>query len=80
MEGLGCPDRVALPQRGGRPSGVPVDGYAACAPDTKLVWLQRPVMEEALYETTILRQFTGLSLDRISDETTILNFRRLLEV
>ena len=38
-----------------------------------------PTMEEALYETTILRQFAGLSLERIPDETTILNFRRLLE-
>ncbi len=38
-----------------------------------------PAMEEALYETTILRQFSGLSLERISDETTILNFRRLQE-
>lgn len=38
-----------------------------------------PAMEEALYETAILRQFSGLHLDRIPDETTILNFRRLLE-
>ena len=38
-----------------------------------------PAMEEALYETTILRQFAGLCLERIPDETTILNFRRLLE-
>ncbi|WP_258910149.1 IS5 family transposase [Pseudomonas putida] len=38
-----------------------------------------PAMEEALYGTTILRQFAGLSLERIPDETTILNFRRLLE-
>lgn len=38
-----------------------------------------PAMEEALYETTILRHFAGLQLDRIPDETTILNFRRLLE-
>jgi transposase, IS5 family len=30
-----------------------------------------PAMEEALYETTILRQFAGLSLERIPDETTI---------
>jgi len=28
---------------------------------------------------TILRQFAGLNLDRTPDETTILNFRRLLE-
>ena len=41
--------------------------------------LSDPAMEEALYETTILRQFSGLHLDRIPDETTILNFRRLLE-
>lgn len=38
-----------------------------------------PAMEEALYETTILRQFADLDLNRIPDETTILNFRRLLE-
>jgi len=30
-------------------------------------------MEEALYDTTILRPFAGLSLERIPDETTILN-------
>tara|TARA_R110000850_G_scaffold16079_17_gene50240 strand:- start:35954 stop:36145 length:192 start_codon:yes stop_codon:yes gene_type:complete len=36
-------------------------------------------MEEALYETTILRHFADLYLDRIPVETTILNFRRLLE-
>ena len=38
-----------------------------------------PAMEESLYETTILRQFAGLHLDWIPDETTTLNFRRLLE-
>jgi IS5 family transposase len=38
-----------------------------------------PAMEESLYEMTILRQFAGLHLDRIPDEATILNFRRLLE-
>jgi len=38
-----------------------------------------PAMEESLYETTIVRQFAGLHLDQIPDETTILNFRRLLE-
>jgi IS5 family transposase len=37
-------------------------------------------MEEARYETTILSQFAGLNLERIPDETTILNFRRLLEM
>lgn len=30
-----------------------------------------PAMEEALYETTLLRQFASLGLERIPDETTI---------
>ena len=39
-----------------------------------------PAMEEALYEIAPLRQFARLNLvDAIPDETTILNFRRLLE-
>ena len=40
-----------------------------------------PAMEEALYEVTALRCFAGLSLTRgrIPDETTIHNFRRMLE-
>ena len=40
-----------------------------------------PAMEEALYEVAPLRKFAGLSLTRgsVPDETTILNFRRLLE-
>lgn len=38
-------------------------------------------MEEALYEVAPLRRFTGLSPTHgsVPDETTILNFRRLLE-
>jgi IS5 family transposase len=30
-------------------------------------------MDEALYETTIVRQFAGLSLERIPDGTNVLN-------
>ena len=42
--------------------------------------LSDPAMEEALYEIASLRQFARLSLlDAIPDETTILNFRHLLE-
>jgi IS5 family transposase len=42
--------------------------------------LSDPAMEEALYEIASLRQFARLSLlADIPDETTILNFRRLLE-
>ena len=39
-----------------------------------------PAMEEALYQIASMRSFAGLSLGEvIPDETTILNFRRLLE-
>lgn len=42
--------------------------------------LSDPGMEDALYEIESMRRFAGLRLsDRIPDETTILNFRRLLE-
>ena len=43
--------------------------------------LSDPAMEEALYDMQSMRQFAGLSLTRggIPDETTILNFRHLLE-
>lgn len=42
--------------------------------------LSDPAMEEALYEITPMRVFARLSLtEPIPDETTILNFRRLLE-
>ncbi len=42
--------------------------------------LSDPAMEEALYEITPMRAFAGLSLTKpIPDETTIFNFRHLLE-
>jgi IS5 family transposase len=42
--------------------------------------LSDPAMEEALHEITPMRVFAGLSLTKaIPDETTILNFRHLLE-
>lgn len=42
--------------------------------------LSDPAMEEALYEITSMRTFAKLSLTQaIPDETTILNFRRLIE-
>lgn len=36
-------------------------------------------MEDALYEIEYMRQFAGLKLDRLPDETTILKFRHFLE-
>ncbi len=39
-----------------------------------------PAMEDALYEITSMRLFSGLSLEGpIPDHTTIMNFRHLLE-
>jgi IS5 family transposase len=41
--------------------------------------LSDPGMEEALYEIASMRRFAGVHLDGVPDETTILNFRHLLE-
>jgi IS5 family transposase len=41
--------------------------------------LSDPAMEEALYEIVSMRKFAGLRFKAIPDETTILNFRRLIE-
>lgn len=38
-----------------------------------------PGMEEALYEIASLRHFCRIAIDEVPDETTILQFRRLLE-
>jgi transposase, IS5 family len=41
--------------------------------------LSDPVAEETLYDSEAMRQIAGIELgdDRISDETTLLNFRHL---
>src|SRR5215471_16933201 len=43
--------------------------------------LSDPAVEEALYDSLLMRQFVGIDLGRepAPDETTILNFRHLLE-
>ena len=41
--------------------------------------LSDPAMEEALYDSFSMRQFARLADGRVPDETTILNFRHLLE-
>ena len=43
--------------------------------------LSDPMAEETLYDSEAMRRFSGIELgdDRIPDETTILNFRHLLE-
>ena len=43
--------------------------------------LSDPAVEDALYESPVLRRFAGIDLGRapVPDETTVLNFRHLLE-
>ena len=41
--------------------------------------LSDPAMEESLYEISSMRKFARLTLQAIPDETTILNFRRIIE-
>ena len=41
--------------------------------------LSDPATEDMLYEIERVRRFTGISLKKVADETTILNFRHLLE-
>ena len=41
--------------------------------------LSDPAIEDILYEIERVRRFTGISLSKAPDETTILNFRYLLE-
>lgn len=41
--------------------------------------LSDPAMEDSLYEIESMRRFAGITIDTIPDETTILNFRHLLE-
>lgn len=41
--------------------------------------LSDPMMEDMLYEVESMRRFSRVGIDRIPDETTILNFRHLLE-
>jgi len=67
------------PQSGRRPFPLPVMVRIYCLQQ----WysLSDPGAEEALYDIQSMRSFCGLELgrDAIPDETTILNFRHLLE-
>jgi len=67
----------ASPQ-GGRPA-YPLDTMLRVHVMQLVYNLSDPAMEDALYEIESMRRFAGLKLDRIPDETTILNFRHLLE-
>jgi IS5 family transposase len=71
------------------PKAGPKGGRPPMPPETMLRvyflqnWyaLSDPMAEEMLYDSDAMRRFAGIELgdDRIPDETTILNFRHLLE-
>ena len=65
--------------KGRRPRGVGVMLRIYCL--QQWYGLSDPGAEEALYDSEAMRRFVGLELgeDVIPDETTILNFRHLLE-
>ena len=66
--------------RGGRPP-MPLETMLRVYFLQQWYALSDPMAEEMLYDSDAMRQFAGIELgdDRIPDETTILNFRHLLE-
>jgi len=66
--------------KGGRPP-MPLDVMLRVYCLQQWYALSDPAAEEALYDSDAMRRFAGLELgdDAIPDETTILNFRHLLE-
>lgn len=66
--------------KGGRPP-MPLETMQRVYFLQKWYALSDPMAEETLYDSDAMRRFAGIELgdDRIPDETTILNFRHLLE-
>ena len=66
--------------RGGRPP-MPLETMLRVYFLQNWYALSDPMVEETLYDSEAMRRFAGIELgdDRIPDETTILNFRHLLE-
>ena len=66
--------------RGGRPP-MPLETMLRVYCLQNWYALSDPMAEETLYDSEAMRRFAGIELgyDRIPDETTILNFRHLLE-
>ncbi|MBC2861630.1 IS5 family transposase [Stappia sp. 28M-7] len=66
--------------RGGRPP-MPIETMLRVYFLQQWYALSDPMAEEMLYDSDAMRRFAGIELgdDRIPDETTILNFRHLLE-
>lgn len=74
------PHYPKMGSKGGRPS-MPLEVMLRVYCLQQWYALSDPMAEEALYDSDAMRRFAGIELgdDRIPDETTILNFRHLLE-
>ena len=75
-----APHYPKMGTRGGRPA-IPLEVMLRIYCLQNWYALSDPMAEETLYDSDAMRRFAGLELgdDRIPDETTILNFRHLLE-
>jgi IS5 family transposase len=73
-------DRHYAKGKGGRPP-MPLEMMLRIYLMQQWFSLSDPAMEDALYDIESMRRFAGIDLsrDRVPDETTILNFRHLLE-
>lgn len=78
--GLITPHYPKAGPKGGRPP-MPIETMLRVYFLQNWYSLSDPMAEEMLYDNEAMRRFTGIELgdDRIPDETTILNFRHLLE-
>jgi len=74
------PHYPKMGRKGGRPA-MPLEVMLRIYCLQQWYALSDPMAEESLYDSDAMRRFAGLELgeDRIPDETTILNFRHLLE-
>ena len=75
-----APHYPKLGPKGGRPP-MPLETMLRVYFLQNWYALSDPMAEETLYDSEAMRRFAGIELgdDRIPDETTILNFRHLLE-
>ena len=80
MEVAGVADRAGISGGGRGRHPYPLETMLRVHLMQNWFGLSDPAMEEALYEIAPMRVFAGLSLTKaMPDETTILNFRHLLE-
>lgn len=78
--GLITPHYPKAGPKGGRPP-MPIEAMLRVYFLQNWYALSDPMAEETLYDSEAMRRFAGIELgdDRIPDETTIFNFRHLLE-